>query len=62
MNMNDLAIMISKKEGKKKEVGIGQIKEILGLVCDCVYNCPEDVLPLLLKAGKRRAQNRKRKK
>ena len=32
INLNDLAVKIAKGEGKKKQVNISQIKEIMGLV------------------------------
>jgi len=34
MNINDLAALIAKKEGKKKQVSIAQIKEILRVIND----------------------------
>ena len=34
MKVSDFAVLVSKKEGKKKEVNIAQIKEILKVVND----------------------------
>lgn len=64
MTFNELATMIAKKEGRKKQVDIAQISEVLGLVCDCVHAAPTEVLPLLFAVGKRRdlARKRRRKK
>ena len=32
MNANELAALIAKKEGKKKQVDIAQIKEVLSII------------------------------
>jgi len=34
MKVSDFAVLVAKKEGKKKQVNIGQIKEILRVVND----------------------------
>ena len=32
LNLNDLAVKIAKVEGKKKQVDISQIKELMGII------------------------------
>lgn len=32
MNLNEFAVLVAKKEGKKKEVSIAQIKEIMKII------------------------------
>lgn len=34
MNMNQLAVEISKREGKSKAVNIAQVKELVRITCD----------------------------
>ncbi len=40
-NLNDMAVCIAKHEGKLIEVDIGQIKEILKVVCKMVFKNPK---------------------
>lgn len=43
MNLNELAKEIAKREGKKVQVNIAQIKEILRVMKDIFEDRPEDV-------------------
>lgn len=54
INLNDMADMISEKEGKKEEVNIAQIKEVLGVVAQCLYENPE-LVGKVLALGKARS-------
>jgi hypothetical protein len=40
MNLNQLAILISKKEGLKKQVNIAQIKEIIKVIGQIIRDNP----------------------
>jgi hypothetical protein len=51
--MNDLSMLVTKREGKRKSQSIAQIKEMLGIVSDLVASHPV-ALVLLLKNGLRR--------
>lgn len=53
MNLNKLAALITKQEGKKKSLPIAQVKEVLGLVAEVIYKDSE-ALFALLKLGERR--------
>ena len=48
MNIKELAIELSKLEGKKKEVTIGNIREILSVLKKLIKKDPS-ILKLLLK-------------
>jgi len=53
MKLNELASLVAKKEGKKKQVLIGDIREVIGIFSELVVQDPS-VLELLIKNGKRR--------
>lgn len=38
MKINDIAKEIAKREGKKSQARIGDIKEILGIIADMIYD------------------------
>ena len=38
--LNKLAKEVARREGKKKQVDIAQIKEILGVLCDIFWEHP----------------------
>jgi len=59
MNITDIAREIARREGKKKQVNIAQIKEILGILSDLVYEEPGLVVLALTKNGARRERMRK---
>ena len=52
-NMNELAKFICSLEGKKSQVSIGDVKELLGIIGDLMYANPE-VHNLIMKNGRRR--------
>jgi len=54
MNTNELAQLICKAEGKRKQVNIAQVKEILGVISEICYFNPL-ALALIIKNGVRRA-------
>jgi hypothetical protein len=54
MNMNELAKIIALKEGKKKSLSIGQVKEVMALIADA-FSCPE-TLGSFLKYARKRAK------
>lgn len=60
MNMNQLAKEICKKEGKKKQINIAQVKEILGCLSDILLDrFIEDGMQIyleLVKTGVRRSK------
>jgi hypothetical protein len=61
MNMNQIAKEIAKREGRKSNANIGDIREILGILCDIFH---EDRLGLLavrmMENGNRRAKRKKK--
>jgi hypothetical protein len=59
-NMNDLAKKISVNEGKKKEVQIGDIKEILRLLA-LIMNQDDDYYNAFMLYGKRVAKQEEKK-
>lgn len=54
VNMNQLAVMVSKKEGKKKQTSIAQIKEILKVTSGIVAKNPMALVALLKNGCKAR--------
>lgn len=60
MNLNDLAKDIAAREGLKKPVSIGQIKEILGIVAGLCW-ADSEVMEAFIAYG-RRKHSRKGKK
>ena len=66
-NVNDIARLIAAREGKKKSVNIAQIKEILGIMCDIVFEQPTAILRMVecgerRKSAKSKAKNKKKLK
>lgn len=57
--MNQLAETVTKLEGKKKSLPIGQVKEILGIVADISFTDPS-LAALLYKCGARRAKAKRK--
>ena len=57
-NMNELAQLLCYGEGKKEQVNIAQMKEILKLLSVQLY-VDADILMLLLKNGKRLTKGKK---
>jgi len=61
LNLNQLAVAISKIEGKKINLSIAQIKEVLRCFGDVVFDLDDDLMFLeicskLYSAAKRRAK------
>ena len=63
MNLNQLAVEISKREGGKINLSIAQIKEVIGHFCDIVVDeVDKDMLYKKINdTGKRRIKKRKKK-
>jgi hypothetical protein len=64
MTLNKLASMIAKREGKKSQARIGDIREILGILADLNHEdtSPEcDILNCLNGAGSKRAKRKAKK-
>jgi hypothetical protein len=59
MTMKQLASQIAKIEGKKVEVSVGNVREILGILSDMLFE-DNTLVSLLLTNGKRRAKNNAR--
>ena len=66
MNLNQLAVEISKREGGKQNLSIAQIKEVLRHMCDIIAEDQEqgELAPSsrLLASGRRRINSANRKK
>lgn len=52
MNLNELAKIVTKKEGGKKEISIAQVKEVIKHVSVVMYENPE-LIERMLSNGKR---------
>ena len=57
MNMNELAKLMCEKEGKKEQVNIAQMKEILNELSIEMWEHPDSLL-LMIKNGKRLFEKR----
>jgi hypothetical protein len=58
-----LASALAKKEGKKSQARIGDIRELLGLLSDVIHEADgSDILILLIDNGAKRAKKIKRTK
>ena len=55
MTLNQVVSKIAKKEGKRSEVKIGDVREIISLLSDMVYEEPS-IAGLILKNGQRRSK------
>jgi len=66
MTINDLTKLIAKIEGKKKQVHMGNVREIISILSDILYKHTSlgsnDVCMLLYKNGKRRSKLSLKKK
>ena len=60
MTFAALASKVANLEGKKSQVHVGDIREILSILSDMLYSDP-DVLLVLLNNGKRRKTIKRRK-
>lgn len=54
MNLNIMAAQITRAEGKKKSLSIGQVKEVIGLMADYRLINPEDFDKTMHRLGRRR--------
>lgn len=55
-NMNELAKCITLKEGKKQELSIAQVKEVLAIISDLCIKDKGMLIALLIKCGQRRCK------
>lgn len=66
MTIKQLAVKLCKKEGKKKQVNVAQMHEVLGIVSDILHHEWENsvrlsVLSVLLNNGAKRAKKKDKK-
>lgn len=61
MKINDIAKEIAKREGKKSIARMGDIKEILGILADIMYEQPLVIRPIV-ELGYNRSRKRNAKK
>lgn len=59
MTLKELYKTLTKIEGKKREVSIGNVRELVGIISDLVYE-HLDLHELLYKNGKRRKLKKKK--
>lgn len=63
MTLNKLASLISKKEGKKHQASIGDIREIIGVLVDIIReDGGSEVYMSLIGMGNKRAKRAKAKR
>lgn len=63
MKINDIAKEIAKREGKKSQARIGDIREIISILTDMIYDDRSgEILILLLNLSVRRGKKRNAKK
>jgi hypothetical protein len=60
MTINKLASLIAKKEGKKTQARIGEVREILGILSDMIYEGAEPICVSLYNNGEKRAKKKKK--
>lgn len=60
MKLKELASLIAKREGKKSQARIGDIREILSILSDIRFDEGEEIDILLFKNGKKRSKNKKK--
>ena len=58
MTLAALASKVASLEGRKVQVSVGNVREILSILSDLAFSDPE-VLRILLENGKRRSTRRK---
>ena len=59
MTIREIATEIAKREGKKSQARIGDIREILGILAD-IYTDHIEVTVCLIELAKRRAKRKKK--
>lgn len=57
--INDVASAVAKREGKKSETKMGDVKEVLAIISDLIFADP-NVAILLYQNGKKRAAKKKK--
>lgn len=57
--IKEIVAHIAKLEGKKSEVSIGNLREVVGIISDLISRDP-DALLALVNNGKRRAKKKKK--
>ncbi len=60
MTIRELATEIAKREGKKSQVSVGNVREILGHISDLVVSDPSS-LNAIMANGYRRAKRKKKR-
>lgn len=64
MTVKELCSKIAKAEGKKHEASIGDVREIVGIICEQFYSMSEgdfaNLVNALVAAGRKRAKRRKK--
>lgn len=63
MTIKEIVAEIAQREGKKREVSVGDIREIVGVISDLLYLDESvgsgDYLDILIRNGKRRSKRKK---
>jgi hypothetical protein len=47
MNLNDFAVVVTKKEGKKKSISIAQVKEVIRIVLTELAKNPDEAMKII---------------
>lgn len=55
MKLNEIYKQVAKLEGKKKQVSIAQIREIIGIISDLMLKHPK-IISTLYRLGERRSK------
>ena len=59
MTIKEIVSYVAKKEGKKVQTSVGNVREIVRILCELVY-ADEDALKTMIKNGKRLAKRKKK--
>lgn len=60
MTIRKLASLLARKEGKKTQARIGEIRELLAILSDLVYADSEPILEMLWSNGLARAKKKEK--
>lgn len=58
-NLKEVFSEVAKREGKKSQARIGEVREIVGVIADIMHEYPQ-VYQMLVIAGYKRAKRRKK--
>ena len=58
-NLKDVFSEVARREGKKTEARIGEVREIVGIIADILHEYPQ-VYQMLVIAGYKRAKKKKK--